>query len=621
MRLGNVENKARFAIALFVLALLLIIGLSFSLYSQAKQELNVQRINQIWLESKLVFALLSDLDVDSSDANFKDIFQRNSIKSQAAIYDSLGILIFSTVLPERLTDHGLTISSKIKNQLSQSPLIPQPEIQIIKEGEFYLAQADVNKKFYLCLSYPSQDESSYFAFYIVSYQIVALIVGLGLIYFLIRWLLRPYHRMLKAAEGSPVRASAEANEGEFVVNTFQALIKQFQAKEVELEALHTIERQRAEKSERFNERLIANIPSALVAIDSKGNLTSVNTQAQKLFDYAKRSNYQTGDLDQSILSNGINYKIFFHASPRLIEMIQNCITTGTAYKREEVEFITSSTVKRRIGLSISPIMDLSQHIEGALCMMTDITEVSELRERIKLQETMANLGEMAAGIAHEFKNSLATIQGYAQLFEAQSESLTSAILRHKTIEALVKEINLLARLVTDFLNFAKPQNLTLCQVNLSSLLADCIQEVSLFFQQHQIQLTVKGRLTEIAGDELLLRRVFINLLRNAAEAIDSDAALKKVVILGSIDEGPGKLYAHIKIIDTGSGIADEDLPHIFIPFFTTKSRGYGIGLAIVQKIIVAHGGDVTVEKSDSSGTIFHCRLPLIASPLHVEKGL
>ncbi len=620
MRLGRVENKARLAIAFFVLALLLIIGLSFSLYSQARQELNIQRLNQFKLETNLLTILLSQSNLELTNTTLKDILLRNGIKSQVAIYDSEGVLICSSLASDRLKEQGLILKPELLDPPLHTSTNSQPKLKIYTERGYIIAQSEVLNKFRYLVSYPVQDEASSFAFYIVSYQIVALIVGLGLIYFLIRWLLRPYHRMVKAAEGSPVRAATDSNEGEFVVNTFQALIKQFQAKEVELEALHTIERRRAEKSERFNERLIVNIPSALVAIDSRGNLTSVNIQAQRLFNYTSGSGYQTGDLDLSSVAQELNYRAFFKASPKLIEMIHNCITTGTSYKREEVE-INSPTLKRRIGLSISPILDLSQHIEGALCMMTDITEVSELRERIKLHETMANLGEMAAGIAHEFKNSLATIQGYAQLFEAQSEGLATADNRMRTTEALIKEISLLSRLVTDFLNFAKPQSLTLSQVNLDSLLADCIEEVAPLFQQNRIQLLVEGTFSEIAGDELLLKRVFLNLLRNAAEAIDFDAPIKQVEIIGSTDEGPGKLYAHIRILDTGKGISDEDLPHIFIPFFTTKSRGYGIGLAIVQKIIVAHGGDVTVERSDATGTVFHCRLPLKASPLNMEKGL
>jgi len=114
----------------------------------------------------------------------------------------------------------------------------------------------------------------------------------------------------------------------------------------------------------------------------------------------------------------------------------------------------------------------------------------------------------------------------------------------------------------------------------------------------------------LPGDEAMLRRAFSNLLRNAAEAIDPNSESKRVEIIGSIDPGPDSRYAHVRIRDTGAGISAENLQRVFIPFFTTKSRGYGIGLALVQKILVAHGGGVTIEKSDETGTIFHCRLPL-----------
>jgi two-component system sensor histidine kinase HydH len=103
------------------------------------------------------------------------------------------------------------------------------------------------------------------------------------------------------------------------------------------------------------------------------------------------------------------------------------------------------------------------------------------------------------------------------------------------------------------------------------------------------------------------------------EAIDPLSPNKAIVITGSTDPQPEPRYAHIRIRDTGVGIAPEDLQRIFIPFFTTKSRGYGIGLALVQKILLAHGGDVTVETSDSTGTVFHCRLPLSPAPGSVES--
>ena len=168
----------------------------------------------------------------------------------------------------------------------------------------------------------------------------------------------------------------------------------------------------------------------------------------------------------------------------------------------------------------------------------------------------------------------------------------------------------MARLVTDFLNFARPQTLSLSTISLQSIIEDCANEINPQLDQKKIELKVEGDFPDLPGDETLLRSAFSNLVRNAAEAIDPDSDQRLISIAGAIDAGPDRRYANIRITDTGGGITATDLHRIFIPFFTTKSRGYGIGLAIVQKILVAHGGDVAVEKSDNTGTVFRCRLPL-----------
>lgn len=468
----------------------------------------------------------------------------------------------------------------------------------------------------------SQVGASPILIYLFSYQIIALVLGIGLVFLLIRWLLRPYGRMVEAARGSPVRASSAISEGEFVAQTFQALVEQLQANEKELAHLHELERRRADKSERFSERLIANIPSGLISIDSKGIVTSVNAHAIKIFvgEPSSRSiqsrQVQTGEL----LSPIVDYRSFFSSSPRMVEMISDCLDKASAFRREEVALALPGGRVRRVGLSISPICDASQNIEGALCLMTDITEVIELRERMKLKDNLASLGEMAAGLAHEFKNSLATIHGYVQLLEAQAGGNTSDGDRRATLEASLNEVKLLSKLVTDFLNFARPQDLNMVIVDLRGIVEASVEEIRSQLAQNSISLRVEGEFPQLPGDESLLRRAFTNLLRNAAEAIDPHAVEKQIVVTGVVDAGTDYRYAHIRVGDTGSGISSEDLPHLFIPFFTTKSRGYGIGLALVQKILVGHGGDVSVEKSDGSGTVFHCRLPLIAQPSTVEMG-
>ena len=324
----------------------------------------------------------------------------------------------------------------------------------------------------------------------------------------------------------------------------------------------------------------------------------------------------TGEL----LSPIVDYRSFFDSSPRMVAMISECLDAATTFRREEVAVVLPGGRVRRIGLSISPICDVSQNVEGALCLLTDITEVIELRERMKLKDNLANLGEMAAGLAHEFKNSLATIHGYVQLLEAQAAGTASDADRRATLDASLNEVRLLSKLVTDFLNFARPQDLNLATVDLRAIVEATADEIRPRLTSHRIELRVEGAFPQLAGDESLLRRAFINLLRNAAEAIDPHSLRKTILITGVIDAGPDRLYAHIRISDTGTGISPEDLPRIFIPFFTTKSRGYGIGLALVQKILVGHGGDVSVEKSDSAGTVFHCRLPLLAQSSPVEAG-
>ncbi|HXG93995.1 MAG TPA: ATP-binding protein [Blastocatellia bacterium] len=456
--------------------------------------------------------------------------------------------------------------------------------------------------------------------YLFSYQLIALVFGFGIIFLLIRWMLRPYRRIIAAARESPVRASSARSESEFVIETFQALVEQLQAKERELAHLHALERKRAERSERMSERLIANIPSGMVAIDGDGRITSVNAQAMKIFGAADTGALAAyaGDGGAGLMSVNADYTSFFRSSPAVAEMIRDCLETGRAFRRQEADVNLKTGGTRRLGLSIAPISDASQTVEGALCLVTDITEVIELRERMKLKEGLANLGEMAAGLAHEFKNSLATIHGFVQLLEAQLAQSNNNC--RETLDATLTEVRLLARLVTDFLNFARPQQLSLARIDLKSLINECTSEVTPLMSESGIEMIMSGEFAEVLGDEMLLRRAFVNLMRNAIEAIDPQAQTKRIAVMADVDDDAERGYAHIRLSDTGGGIAPEDLHRIFIPFFTTKSRGYGVGLALVQKIFVAHGGDVSVEKSDGLGTIFHCRLPLSPRGSDMEQA-
>ncbi|HVF89357.1 MAG TPA: ATP-binding protein [Blastocatellia bacterium] len=619
MKLRAVENKARLAAALFVVALFLVIGLSLALYSQSRQELAAHRLKNGRIEAALLAARLPGR---ADDAALAHALRANDISGAAAIYSPGGEMIArASTLDHSREPFDSLLRGRAERPSVASEAGPSPGSAIAwSSGNFDVVEVSIEGGRSLVLAIPATATTPSLIVYLFSYQIIALIFGLGLAIFLIRLMLRPYRRIVEAAHGSPVRPSTARSESEFVVETFQALIDQLQDNERELARLHDLERKRAEKSERFNERLIANIPSGLVAINATGLVTSANVLAQEIFGALEPSGQAATVTANSneLHTLAIDYRAFFTDSPRLIELVGECLSRGSAFRREQVEVARTDGTTRHLGLSISPVIDFVHNVEGALCLMTDITEVLDLRERMKLQEGLANLGEMAAGLAHEFKNSLATIHGYIQLIDTEGKNPLSPAERHRTLDAMLSEIRLLASLITDFLNFARPQQLILSEVSLRSIIDDCVEEVRPSLAASGIRVVVRGRFAELAGDESMLRRAFVNLLRNGAEAIDEGSAERLIEVTGSIDIGTGR-YAHVTIRDTGSGISPKDLPRIFIPFYTTKSRGYGIGLAIVQKILVVHGGDVFVEHSDEAGTTFHCRLPLFQAPSVKEK--
>jgi signal transduction histidine kinase len=623
MKFTAIESRARIGIAALLIALLLAVGIGLFSYLKAAGDLSKGRIEQLKLQAVLLASLVSSDASAETDAKLKEHLKQFGLTVACVVYspDGAATARASTAEPEpewRLLtpSFGAGTIPGLGNLASG----PQPSLSQASaraEGELQIAESRAPDGRIVVVAQTAEAAPLPTIYYIFSYQLIALVLGLCIVALLVRWVLRPYRRMVEAARGSPVTASREMSESEFVVETFQALIDQLQLKERELAELHALERRRAERSERFSERLIANIPSGLVVITPGGLVSSANAYARQIFASAGHD----GDKPRAgggLQTVSVDYRAFFRGAPRMIRLVSECLANGTAFQREEVEVSGADSRMRRLGLSLSPITDAQQGIEGALCLLTDITEVSELRERMKVQESMANLGEMAAGLAHEFKNSLATIHGYVQLLEFKDTDRADHDGRSRALEAMLGEVRLLAQLVTDFLNFARPQQPVLSPVEIRTVIEDCTAELRPQLARGSIELRVEGQFATLPGDESMLKRAFSNLLRNAAEAIDSCSANSLIEVTSLLDTGKGRRYAHIRISDTGGGIPAENLQKIFIPFFTTKSRGYGIGLALVQKIFVAHGGDVSVERSDQSGTVFHCRLPMSSPPSQVE---
>jgi signal transduction histidine kinase len=303
-------------------------------------------------------------------------------------------------------------------------------------------------------------------------------------------------------------------------------------------------------------------------------------------------------------------------------MVNDCLQSGKVYRREEIETITVEQLPRRLGATVAPIELASDRgPRGALCLLTDITEVTQLREQVALKKNLESLGEMSAGLAHEFKNAIATLHGYVQLLQ----SLELDDRARGTASSLLNEVRNLSEMVTSFLNFARPQPLELDEVNLQELIADCAAELAPTFKQLEVVLLISGAGSSpasaiasttnvpslvIRADERMLRQALLNLIRNAAEAIPESQTDRRVRVLTSSERAEtGRHWALVQITDTGEGIPDADLQRIFIPFFTTKATGHGVGLALAHRVITQHGGALTAANGKDGGAVFSVRLP------------
>lgn len=442
---------------------------------------------------------------------------------------------------------------------------------------------------------------------------IAILLGsLVGILLLLRWLIRPYRQLVGEAEkaSAKTRPTKSHDEAEFVLETFQSVVAQLQDQRNALEELSAQASKRADSAEKFSERIVASVPSGLIAFDGTGRSMVINAPGRALLEIDGAA---LGEPVESILQN----------IPQLAEMVHQCLQTGKLYRREEIEAPTLERLARRIGATVAPI-DLAHGPSergaerGALCLLTDITEVTQLREQVALKKNLESLGEMSAGLAHEFKNAIATLHGYVQLL--QSVELDEKA--RGTTASLLNEVRNLSEMVTSFLNFARPQPLQLDEVNLNELIADCTAELAPVFKQRDVELLSTGaagilppdRRIVIRADERMLRQALLNLIRNAAEAIPLSKPSGKnerrvEVLLSAERDKAGKQFAVIEVKDTGEGIPASDLQRIFIPFFTTKATGHGVGLALAHRVITQHGGSLTAANTKDAGAVFTVRLP------------
>ncbi|HEX4003933.1 MAG TPA: ATP-binding protein [Candidatus Acidoferrales bacterium] len=445
--------------------------------------------------------------------------------------------------------------------------------------------------------------------YVTVSTLVVVFVALLVFAMLLRKFMRGRSAEVSGDWASP-KADTE-NASAFMAASMQGVIEKLRAQEKELARLHLLAQERAQESERLTEEVTRNMPTGLLLVNATGAISSTNPAAEEALG-VRPVRYRS-------------YKEILGPDSDLARMLSACLSDGQTFHRSEVEHMTADGEVRQLGVTISPIYRSrglvktaggahSQQappgakVSGALCLMSDLTELAALQKQIRWKENLAALGEMSAGIAHEFKNALATISGYAQMIHGEANP---GDIRESS-ERILDQTRALTHVVTEFLRFAKPLEICYETVAMQPLVERVAEELHEGMPQCEVE--CEGSFVELPGDEALLRQALVNLTRNAAEAARSAGKSPRVKISGTMEELGGRRWQRICISDNGPGIPERDLPKIFLPFYTTKADGTGLGLAVVQKVALQHGGSIEARNRPEAGADFLLWLPLRQEP-------
>ena len=345
----------------------------------------------------------------------------------------------------------------------------------------------------------------------------------------------------------------------------------------------------------YTSLLIAKLPVGVIATDTEGRITTWNQAIAQLTGIP--NTMVTGKRPQEILPEAL--AAYFQ---------DNRLETAKTQAPVQDLSVRIAFGARRCELLCHPLLitDSEQQYMGKVLLISDVTEIRSLEQRMRENERLAAVGRMAGGVAHEVRNPLSSIKGLALLLK---NKFAAGSKEQDTADLLIQETERMNRTITEMLSFTRPIALHLGRVDLAALLQRSLQLIKTEAVDNHIETTleVERELLPVSGDIDRLQQVMMNVLLNAMQAMEQGGRL--MVTLANKE---GDRSVELRISDTGEGIAAELLPQVFYPYFTTKQGGTGIGLSISQKIISDHGGSIELESEPGTGTTVIILLPVYA---------
>lgn len=334
-------------------------------------------------------------------------------------------------------------------------------------------------------------------------------------------------------------------------------------------------------SRAFAAEVVTCLPLGLVSTDASGRVRLINAVAAQLFGRPAQS------LIGTPLENltGLKWRA----------LTTELTTLGSVSEKEETFFANSQTAIP-VSVGISRIMDSAGQFAGYLFLLRDLQEIRRLQEQVRRNERLSALGDLAAGVAHEIRNPLSSIKGFAAYLSGKVHGADKEAAR-----AMVQEADRLNHVVSKLLEFARPEKMRLQNTDLASVVNRALRLVQsdVAAKKIAVHFTHNDPLPPIPLDAERFTQALLNLFLNAVQAMQSGGELHITAT-----HEPNSASVSLRIADTGHGMATELLSDIFNPYFTTKSSGTGLGLAIVHRIVEAHGAEIKVESSPGQGTVF-----------------
>lgn len=348
----------------------------------------------------------------------------------------------------------------------------------------------------------------------------------------------------------------------------------------------------------LHEHILECLPSGLLTCDPKGYIIYANKSALEMI----------GADAQSILNRPLE-EVFPQIPFRLFQEAARG-RHDPQMRRQSMKYIRPDGRVLDLGFSLAPLRGSDGALMGTIFHFQDLTQAVAMEQHLRRVDRLASIGEMAARIAHEIRNPLASVSGSIQILQ---EELSLEGANRRLMEIVVRETRRLNGLLTDFLSFARPEHSKPRKMDLSRTLTETL---TLFMEQARSSCKLNVQISPgliIHADSKKLRQVVWNLLNNALEAMPQGGNLtvRASWASGSLPAGldPQQAWLLLEVEDSGVGIPEEVKDRIFDPFFTTKERGTGLGLSIVHRLVEETGGRIEVQSQPGKGSRFSVWIP------------